>query len=499
MLVTVVLAPLDAQYNIDIKVNNYDNDTLIVGYLFAEKQLVKDTLIKTNKGKFKFTGQDTLKNGVYILLTSPDQQYIQFHINDGENKFSIEYDYEDKSKLKFKGSKSNSAFQKYLDLVMQERPKAVILRDTIKALKGLEDQPKAKIDKFEKELDVMDKLILKSQNQLIKADPNSVAALILKGSKEIEVPSFEGEDNPEKKKFDYYKAHFFDNIDLGHPTSMNIGLINPKIETYLSKLTSNHPDSIMTSLDYLLKGMAPASDTYRYYLSNFLNSYARSRIVGYDALYVHLADNYYSKEKSPWVNDETLTKIKKKSDGIRPSLIGKIGGDLTVYAEDGKTPITLSEIDYEYLILIFWAPDCGHCTKMMPKFVEINDRWKETPVKTFAICTKHQDKTASCWEKLEDKNMLGFINGADKYHRSKFKVKYNVVATPRVYILDKDRKILMKGIGANQLEEVLIEVLNAEKRQDIIPKAAKEAIAADKKAAAEKEKNKSKSTPKTKH
>ena len=65
--------------------------------------------------------------------------------------------------------------------------------------------------------------------------------------------------------------------------------------------------------------------------------------------------------------------------------------------------------------------------------------------------------------------MLGFINGADQYHQSRFKFKYNVSSTPKVYILNKDREILMKNIGSDQLEKVMIEILKREKREILIP------------------------------
>ena len=106
---------------------------------------------------------------------------------------------------------------------------------------------------------------------------------------------------------------------------------------------------------------------------------------------------------------------------------------------------------------------------MMPGFVEFNEKWSAQGIKTLAVCTKLQDKTETCWEKLEEKEMMGFINGADQYFKSRFRLKYNVTTTPKVFILDKDRQILMKNIGSDQLESVMIEILKRENREDLIP------------------------------
>ena len=452
------------EYDIDIKVNNYDNDTLIVGYYFAEKQLVRDTLLAEQPGNFRLSGKDTLRNGVYLLLTRPDNEYIQFHVNEGNTAFSLEFDFEDKSKVTFKNSEDNETFQAYLQLIAEHRPEAVELRDTIKALK----ESGGDTAEYESRMAEIDDLILSEQQRIIAAHPDYLTAIILKASEEIDVPDFEGDEKRELKRYLYYKDHYFDNIGLANPLMLYSGALAPKVDYYMEKLTPNHPDSIKKSIDYLLEEMKPASETRKYYLSTFLNKYAKSKVIGFDAIYVHLVDKYYNRDETPWVSEENLAKIKDNANKLRPVLLGKEGADLTVYDKSGKE-ITISELDYEYLVLLFWAPDCGHCTKMMPGFVEFNEKWSAQGIKTLAVCTKLQDKTETCWEKLEEKEMMGFINGADQYFKSRFRLKYNVTTTPKVFILDKDRQILMKNIGSDQLESVMIEILKRENREDLIP------------------------------
>ncbi len=456
---------LIAQYDINIDIANYENDTLIVGYYYGDKQLVHDTLYAEKKGKFKLHGEDTLANGLYMLLTIPDNEFIQFNVNENEKNFDIAYDLKNKGELKFKGSKDNQLFQDYMKMLGDLRPKAQMLRDTIAIL----TEANQDYSKFDKELDVLDNEVISAQKNIVEKHPNTISALILKSSEDIDVPDFKDAENPQFERFKYYKAHYFDNLDLANPLALKIGVLPNKVDTYLEKLTANHPDSISHSIDVLLAKMQPAEDTYRFYLSTFLSRYGNSKIIGYDAVYVHLVDKYYNNGKAPWVEEENLIKIVDNANKIRPALIGKIGSDLTVFEEDGVTPVTLSEIEYEYLVLLFWAPECGHCSKMMPDFVAFNEHWKSAGVKTFAICTKHKDKTKNCWESLEDKNMLGFINGADEHHLSRFKLKYNVVKTPKVFILDKNREILMKNLGADQLDVVMRDIFTRNGQENLLP------------------------------
>lgn len=465
IVVSFISVSLEAQYDINIDIANYENDTLIIGYYYGDKQLVHDTLYSEKQGQFKLQGEDTLTSGLYMILTLPDKEYVQFNVNDTEKNFDISYDLNNKGIVNFKGSRDNEIFQNYMQMLGDLRPKAEQLRDTIASLKEANKSFAA----FEKELDDLDQKVMSTQKDIIENHPTTISSLILKSSEEIEVPEFKDAEDQQLARFRYYKKHYFDNVDLANPSTLNIGVLPNKVTNYLEKLTSNHPDSLSKSLDFLLTEMEPAESTFRFYLSTFLSNYGNSKVIGYDAIYVHLVDNYYSKGKAPWVNEENLTKIIDNANKIRPTLIGKIGSDLTVYKEDGKTPVTLSEIEYEYLVLLFWAPDCGHCTKMMPDFVAFNNHWKDTGVKLFAICTKHQDKTQNCWDKLEDKNMLGFINAADQYHRSRFKLKYNVVTTPKVFVLNKEREILMKNIGADQLDAVMRDIFKRNNQEDLLP------------------------------
>ena len=197
-------------YNIGIKVHNYDNDTLLLGYYYADKQLVRDTLFSSQAGEFRLTGTDTLDNGVYLILTYPDNQYVQFHVNEGDKEFEIEFDYKDKRNTKFKNSKDNENFQSYVTLLSEHRPQANILRDTLKSLR----EQNLPTEKFEEELSKIDEIIVNEQKRIIEENPNALSAIILKASEEVSVPSFEGEEEIQLKRYLYFKEHYLSLIHI---------------------------------------------------------------------------------------------------------------------------------------------------------------------------------------------------------------------------------------------------------------------------------------------
>ena len=450
-----------AQINVEFEVANYKSDTLIVGYYMMDKQLVEDTLIRNEQDKFLMQSDEDLAPGVYLLLFQPDNSFIQFLVNENDPDFKMWMDYNLLSDVQYESTPDKTAFQEYVNLINAIRPTATILRDTIEIMKTEDIDP----SEFEEQLEKMDATVQDMQRNIIENYKGTTAALLLKANIGIDMPEFEDTEDGAIQKYLHYRKHYFDNLELANPASLRTPFFYQRIDYYLNKLTANHPDSICLTIDSLLQWMSPAEESYKFYLSHFLNTYAKSKIVGYDAIYVYLVDNYYSEGKAPWIDEENLLKLQDNANKIRPVLIGKYGPDIMVY-DEMNNPISISDIDYEYLVLLFWSPDCPHCKKTMPMYIDFDKRWRDKGVRIFAICSKHKDKVKGCWEYVKEKDMLGFINGADEYHKSRFKIKYNVQSTPKVFILDKDRKILMKNIGAEQLDRVMEEILKNEESEN---------------------------------
>ena len=134
ILLLGIVFNLSAQHKIEFVPSNYENDTLIVGYYILDKQLVQDTLFKNDKGTFEL--EDTLSSGVYLTLTFPDMNFLQFLVNDFEKEFKMNFDYINKAKVSFEGSHDNACFQSYVDFINRHRPAADSLKNLISQMKG---------------------------------------------------------------------------------------------------------------------------------------------------------------------------------------------------------------------------------------------------------------------------------------------------------------------------------------------------------------------------
>ena len=159
-----------------------------------------------------------------------------------------------------------------------------------------------KIDKSEKEkidnrLREIEKSIQDQREKVIKEKPNLLYSKIMNMMKEIDVP-----ESPKDAKgniidstfqYNYYKEHYWDNTDLNDDRLLYTPIFDGKYKTYFEKVIYKHPDSIKVEIDKVLgKIKDPNSMMMRFMLGNLINEYANSKIMGQDALYVHLVKNY---------------------------------------------------------------------------------------------------------------------------------------------------------------------------------------------------------------
>ena len=440
------------QTDIKIDVKNYDSDTLIFGYYMGERMLVHDTIYRNEDQIFNVMQDSSLHPGMYILVSVPQGIFYQVIVDEIDQEFNVTIDTATVSRIVFEGTQENEMFYSYLDYIQQAR---IEIANIDRVLATSDSTLVSVIDQLQKDKGTIDQMVQARQAKIIEEFPNSISALLLKANLPFYFPDFEGTpDEIQDQKFAYYKERYFDNIDTRHPAILRTPFLHERMKYYGSNLTHNEPDSLINSIDYLLGILEEDSEAYRYYLSFYLNKYANSKYIGMDAVYVHIALNYYGKGKATWITDESRNEIVGNARKLEPVLIGKQAPDFNVTQEDG-TPIILSELDNEYTVVVFWKPSCGHCTKAMPHVVEFQEAYREKGIEVVAICTERGRKAADCWKGIKDKKMESLLNGIDEFGKDRTVAKYYATSTPMIYVIDKKGEIVIKKVPAENLGAVM--------------------------------------------
>jgi peroxiredoxin len=439
-------------YEIKVKLTEYGKDTLLLGYQLGDKTYIKDTaLLDKTSGFFTFRGDKKLQPGVYLIVMPPDNNYFQIMVSDKEQNFTLTtstQDYYNEAKLK--NSSDNDVFFQYMKYLSDKRKDAEAAQ-ALRAKDSIAAQQK---------LETLDKEVKQYQYDVAKKHLGTVSGLLIKSAVEIEIPKFENiKDDKERQLAVYYhyKQHYFDNFDMSNPALLRTPVLFQRINYYINSLTPSHPDSIIIALDRVFELIKPSKETFQFYFVHYLNEYAKSKLVGYDAIYVHLSKKYIETgQADDFIEKENREKIVTNANKLFPILIGKIAPNITTFKEDG-TKINLHSVKAKYTVLFMFDPECSHCQKQSPKLVEFFQKvkTKQLDVKVFILCTAKNDKVNDCWKYIKEKGFSDMINTVDPFITSNYYSLYNVISTPQVFLLDENKIIRSKGIEAGQLEEVL--------------------------------------------
>lgn len=149
------------QYKITVKLKNYNNDTLLLGYHFGDKQYIRDTAFRKNN-EFIFSRDTVLETGMYLVVTKPNHDYFQILVDPDNQKFSVESDNNDlNGTLKFKGTRLNVEFNEYIDFLGEKR----IIADSISNLLKSEQDSSKRIS-LQKAVELVDESVKAKQKKL---------------------------------------------------------------------------------------------------------------------------------------------------------------------------------------------------------------------------------------------------------------------------------------------------------------------------------------------
>ena len=436
-------------YEIDISIKDLQDSTVFMAYHLGNKQYIKDTIKLDGKGHGIVHGQETLPQGIYMIVL-PGRKYFEFLISDNQ-RFSVNCTFSDYfNTLKFTGSEENSAFVEYQKKWVTMQQRSASLSKRIQNNKQNNDSLKLLIPIQKLQEDNM-KLYLKT---VVKENGGNFLGTLVKALLPVDVPDFPvpiGFANPDSVKwirnYLYNKDHYFDNIDLTDERLLRTPILYSKLDAFFTNVLIQAPDSINREIDKLIKRCSPDYKVFQFVSVYLFNHFRESEIMGHDAVMVKLADDIYLSGKADWVTKEFKDDLRKQIDLIRPNLIGKKAENIVMDSYKGIF-VSLYDVEKDFTILYFWEPDCGHCKEATPKLKVFYDKPKDYSLEVFAVCTT-SDKAK--WTRYIEDNKLIWINGWDPKRSSHFDYYYNVQSTPTVYILDKNKKIIAKKLSVEEI------------------------------------------------
>jgi len=352
--------------------------------------------------------------------------------------------------MKVKGSDENAFFYDYQRFMAAKQKQIEPLQAAYSRVKNNKDSVKI----VQEKMGAVDKEVKKYKADFIEKNPKTFVAQLFRAMQEPEVPEAPLLANGKKDTtfaYHYYKTHFFDHVDFSDERLLRTPIFHARIKQYLEKLTPQIPDSIDISADYIIEKARANPKMFEYLVNDITYTYETSKIMGMYAVFVHMGEKYYATKQVTWLDSTQLYKVVDKATWLKYTVIGAQAPQLTMSDTSGR-PVSLYDVKAKYTVVVFWEQGCGHCKKEIPELMEIyKDKLKAKGVAVYAIET--EDKQPE-WKQFVKEHKLDWFNvwEKDDYKRAVAKKLYLVETTPTLVLLDENKVVKARQLGADQLE-----------------------------------------------
>ncbi|MGB1040428.1 MAG: redoxin domain-containing protein [Flavobacteriales bacterium] len=465
------------EYTIKAKIEGNTNKVAYLASYSGKNLFYYDTTDVKSDGSFTFKNTD-MPHGVYAIIVSMPPSTLYFDILVNETNIDLRAKMPDPvGTMNVRKSEENKIFFNYISYLKKQSEKKKPLIE--KASEAQKNNKKEELEKINSVITEIDKGVLALQKEIANKHKDKLVGKLVNMSVEIDIPEpTQKVKDTAQYKYDYYIEHYWDNIDITDDRLGKSALFYNKMENYFMKVIPQAPDTIIKRIDQFLSKVEQGGVMWKSSIEFLIYAHIKTKMMGMDAVYVHMADNYILNGKcDDWIDKDKIDKIRPKVNKMRPTLIGKTAPNIILADSTEKNWINLKTVKSKYTMLIFWADDCGHCQKEIPKFNEIYDSIKKNTnidLEVYAVCTSISN---TGWKKFINKHDLSWINVSDfqdmrdnpeKYILNgnttlksiNYRNSYDVFVTPIAYLLDENKKIIAKQFGSDQFKHILEVTVN---------------------------------------
>jgi len=448
----------DSGYDFKVKIKGSSDTVNYLAYYYGDKQYLKDTAFIGKDGFFHYKKPTALDGGIYLIVTQA-KSYFETLI-DKEQKFVLETDTANMGlHAVVKGSKENELYYEYIKFIT---PRGIKMDSLRKAYEALPDKNGKTGEEIKNAISKVDDELKVYKNTFIATHPEHLMANVFKAMEEPEplkeLPKKADGTVDSTYNYFYFKNHFLDNIDFTDDRLLRTPIYHAKLEKYMTQLTLQLPDSINISADTIVNRSMANKELQKYTIYWITYYYESSKHMGMDAVFVHMAENYYNKGYAFWADTSTLNKVRDRAAALSPILIGKNAPKLEVLDNQNRL-LKLHDLQAKYTCLVFWDPGCGHCQKQIPVLLEVYHKYMDKGLRVFAVCTEAD--TAS-WQKYVIEKGLDWYNFWDPYGNRR---TYDILTTPQIFLLDEKKNILAKKLAAEQLGDFLDRIIEIDSKK----------------------------------
>lgn len=130
--------------------------------------------------------------------------------------------------------------------------------------------------------------------------------------------------------------------------------------------------------------------------------------------------------------------------------IGQPAADFVYTLASGKQA-RMSALKAEYTLMFFYDPDCETCTEVKQIMRQSAQLKELVASKRVKVLTIYPDEDIALWRDRLSELDEAWVNGYDKGQVLTLEQSYDLSSIPSFYLLDKDKKVLLKDADWRQV------------------------------------------------
>lgn len=435
-------------YEIRFRIIGKKDTTCLIAYYYSNGTYVKDTVRLDHLGRCTYKAPEDTPRGLYIFAVS-DKSYFDFVINN-DRRFSMETKADDLTgSMVIRDSPDNTLFYEYLENNRKQYDEIRIIQEAYKKA----GEPVDSAAQYATRINEINKSLIRYKLELVEKHPESFIALMINAMKEpeiTEIPILSDGRRDSVAAYRMYKEQYWDGTDFTDDRLLRTPVFHAKLKKYFESIVVQSTDSIIAEIDKLVDRCRPNPEMFKYLVWFSTYTFENSEIMGFDKVFVHVVDRYYVTGEATWITPEIREKIIKKSNKIKPTLIGSLAPEMIMLDTNNRL-ISMHQLPARYLILLFWDPDCSHCEHEIPIIAEFYEKNKEKyGLEVYSVCS---DTSMVKWKKGIIKKKMNFINvNGPRRVSGDYHELYDIISTPLIFILNERKEIIAKKLAANKIE-----------------------------------------------
>ena len=239
--------------------------------------------------------------------------------------------------------------------------------------------------------------------------------------------------------------------------SLTRARLSRQLDGYLAAIETSGPVVQIEESDFLIE--TPEDSLVRQFVAiKVYDHYLNSKVMGSEAVAIHLLDKWFFSGKVKMYNDIDLLNARIYADFNRQSLIGLKAPQLTLLTRNNESHDLFSEAPGAYKILYFYDAGCAKCKYETPRLVSLLAS-AGYPVELIAV---YVGDSTQAWDEYVAKYFSADQSGDaqvthlwDPQVESDFQRKYGVLQTPRMFLIAPDGTIIGRGLDTSALAQLL--------------------------------------------